>query len=67
MEIDFSRLAISLNKCLDNYTMYTERINGEKISHRTLSSMEVHSSVILSFCKDFNFIMMRLVRYYFDK
>ena len=26
----FSRLANSLKKCLDNYTMHTERINGEK-------------------------------------
>ena len=30
MDIDFSRLAVSLNKCFDNYTMHTERINGEK-------------------------------------
>ena len=30
MDIDFSRLVISLNKCFDNYTIHTERINGEK-------------------------------------
>ena len=28
MGIDFFRLAISLNKCLKNYAMHTERING---------------------------------------
>ena len=28
----FSRLANSLKKCLDNYTMHTERINGENVS-----------------------------------
>ena len=32
MDIDFSRLVISLNKCLDNNTIHTERINGENIS-----------------------------------
>ena len=32
MDIDFSRLVISLNKCLDNYTIHTERINGGNIS-----------------------------------
>ena len=30
MGIDFFRLAISLNKCLENYAMHTERINGGK-------------------------------------
>ena len=30
MDIDFFRLAISLNKCLENYAMHTERINGGK-------------------------------------
>ena len=33
MDIDFFRLAISLNKCLENYTIRTEQINwGEKLS-----------------------------------
>ena len=30
MGIDFFRLAISLNKCLENYAMHTEWINGGK-------------------------------------
>ena len=30
MDIDFSQLAILLNKCPDNYTIHTERNNGEK-------------------------------------
>ena len=30
MGIDFFQLAISLNKCLENYAMHTERINGGK-------------------------------------
>ena len=30
MGIDFFRLAISLNKCLKNYAMHTERINMGK-------------------------------------
>ena len=49
MDIDFSRLAVSLNKCFDNYTMHTERINGENIS----ANNAVNGS-----CKDFNFIMI---------
>ena len=32
MDIDFFRLAISFNKCLENYAMHTERINGGNIS-----------------------------------
>ena len=28
MGIDFFRLAISLNKCLENYAMHTERITS---------------------------------------
>ena len=28
MDIDFFRLAISLNKCLENYAMHTERITS---------------------------------------
>ena len=49
MYIDFSRLAVSLNKCFDNNTMHTERINGENIS----ANNAVNGS-----CKDFNFIMI---------
>ena len=49
MGIAFFRLAISLNKCLEIYAMYTER---------TLSSMAIPSFVILSFCKDLNFIII---------
>ena len=49
--IDFFRLAISLNKSLENYAIQI----GKK-AQRTLSSMAVHSSMILSFCKDLNFI-----------
>ena len=30
MGIDFFRLAISPNKCLENYAMHTEWINGGK-------------------------------------
>ena len=36
MDINFSQLAVSLNKCLDNYRMHTERINGENISANTI-------------------------------
>ena len=57
MDIDFSRLVISLNKCLDNYTIHTERINGGNIS----ANIVVNGSslfVDFFFCKDFNFIMI---------
>ena len=51
MAIDFFRHAIKVEiafrlKCPENYAMHTERINSA-----------VHSSVILSFCKDLNFIL----------
>ena len=51
MAIDFFRHAIQVEiafrlKCPENYAMHTERINSA-----------VHSSVILSFCKDLNFIL----------
>ena len=49
MDIDFSRLVISLNECFDNYTIHTGRINGENIS----ANNAVNGS-----CKDFNFIMI---------
>ena len=53
----FSRLANSLKKCLDNYTMHTERINGENISVNIVVN---GSSLFVDFflCKDFNFIMI---------
>ena len=58
MDIDFSRLVISLNKCLDNYTIHTERINGGNISANIVVN---GSSLFVDFCcccKDFNFIMI---------
>ena len=58
MGIDFFRFSISINKCLENYVMHTKQINGGKIAQRTLSSMADQSSVILSFFKDLNFIMI---------
>ena len=39
------------------YNAYGANKWGE-IAQRTLSSMAVHSSVILSFCQDFNFILI---------
>ena len=32
MGVNFFRLAISLNICLENYAMHTERINGKNSS-----------------------------------
>ena len=57
--IDFFLLAISLNKIyyLENYAMHTERINGENSS----ANIVVNGSsllVILSLCKDLNFVMI---------
>ena len=58
MDIDFSRLAILLNKCLDNYTIYTERNNGEKYLSEHCRQLKFTLRSFCFFCKDFNFIMI---------
>ena len=61
MEIDFFRRAISLNNVFKIVQCILSKFMGGGGAQRTLSSMAVHSTVILLFCKDFNFMMINYI------